>query len=57
MLMTVREFEFSCVGLKPNKTPRTEFTDMDTVFGDIVFQELGNEAKPRGGMIMSVKKV
>jgi hypothetical protein len=55
--MTLREYIFECVDLKPNKTPRTSFTDMDTVFGDIVFQELGLEAKPRGGMMMRVQKI
>jgi cytochrome P450 len=57
LLMTVRDYTFECVDLKPNKTPRTTFTDMDTVFGDIVFQELGLEAKPRGGMMMTVQKI
>lgn len=56
MLMTVRDYDFECANIKPNKVPRTEFTDMDTIFGDIVFQELSLEAKPRGGMMMRVKR-
>ena len=56
LLLTVRDYDFECADLKPNAKPRTSFTDMDTVFGDIVFQELGIEAKPRGGMMMKVKE-
>jgi hypothetical protein len=53
--MTIRDYEFDCAGLKPNKEPRTGWTSMDLRFGDIVFQELGLEAKSRGGMMMTVK--
>lgn len=56
LIMTVRDYTFECVGLKPNAEPKTAFTNLDTVYGDIVFQELGLEAKPRGGMMMTVKK-
>jgi hypothetical protein len=55
--MTVRDYEFECAGLKPNAQPKTTYTELDTVFGDIVFQELGLEARPRGGMMMTCKKV
>lgn len=57
LLMTVRDYEFVCAGLTPNKKPRTGYTRLDTLFGDQVFQELGVEAKPRGGMMMKVRKV
>ncbi|KAF2228137.1 cytochrome P450 [Elsinoe ampelina] len=57
LLMTVREYEFECVGLKPNERPRAEFTDLDGVFGDVVFQELGIEARPRGDVPMRVRRV
>lgn len=59
LLMTVREFEFECVGefFRPNKVPRTVYTDLDTIYGDTAFQELGIEAKPRGGVMMKVRKV
>lgn len=56
LLMTIRDYEFECADLKPNPKPKTTFTEMDTVYGDIVFQELGLEAKPRGGMMMRVKR-
>ncbi|KAM6536296.1 hypothetical protein FALCPG4_002305 [Fusarium falciforme] len=56
LVMTVRDYSFECAGLRPNDTPKTTYTDLDTVYGDIVFQELGLEAKPRGGMMMTVKK-
>jgi cytochrome P450 len=56
LLMTLRDYDFECAHLKPNERPRTSFTDLDTVFGDVVFQELGLEAKPRGGMMMRVRK-
>jgi hypothetical protein len=56
LLMTAREYEFECAGLKPNTKPKTSYTELDTVFGDIVFQELGLEARPRGGMMMRCRK-
>jgi len=56
LLLTVREFDFECDGIVPNKVPRCSWTDLDTQMGDIVFQELGFEAKPRGGMMMKVSK-
>lgn len=55
MLMTIRHYDFECVDLKPNAKPRASYTQLDTVFGDIVFQELAFEAKPRGGMMMKLK--
>jgi cytochrome P450 len=54
LLLTIRDYDFACANLKPNAAPRVPFTSLDTVFGDIVFQELGLEAKPRGGMMMTV---
>ena len=57
LLMTLRDYEFECAGLKPNPQPKTTYTELDTIFGDIVFQELGLEARPRGGMMMTCKKV
>lgn len=56
LLLTIREFDFSCAGLKPNKTPRVPWTDLDLTFGDRAFQELVFEAKPRDGMSMRVKR-
>ena len=56
LLMTLRDYDFECADLKPNKEPKTSYTRLDTVYGDIVFQELGLEAKPRGGMMMTVKR-
>lgn len=55
--MTIREYDFECADLKPNEKPRSCYTKLDTLYGDIIFQELGMEAKPRGGMMMRVKKV
>ena len=57
LLMTCRDYEFECADLKPNAQPRTSYTDLDTVFGDIVFQELGLSAQTRGGMMMRCRKV
>lgn len=57
LAMTLREYEFECVGLKGNEVGRATYTDLDVVFGDVVFQELGLEAKPRGKMNMRVRKV
>ena len=56
LLLTIRELDFKCVGIKPNKTPRVPWTDLDLTFGDRAFQEFVFEAKPRDGMSMSVKK-
>ncbi|KAF4991515.1 hypothetical protein FDECE_14021 [Fusarium decemcellulare] len=56
LIMTIRHYSFDCAGLKPNPEPKTVHTDLDKVYGDIVFQELGLEGKPRGGMMMTVKK-
>ncbi|KEY74596.1 hypothetical protein S7711_05027 [Stachybotrys chartarum IBT 7711] len=57
LLLTVRDFDFECAGLKPNAKPRVTYTDLDTVFGDAVFPWLAIEARPRGGMMMTVKTV
>ena len=61
LLMTVRDYDFEMdTGSryqKPNKEPKMSYTRLDTVYGDVVFQELGLEAKPRGGMMMTVRKV
>jgi hypothetical protein len=56
LLLIIRDFDFECAGLKPNSIPRTVYTNLDLTFGDIVFQEMGIEAKPRGGMMMRVSK-
>ena len=56
LVMVVRDYEFSCADLKPNARPRASYSELDTVYGDVVFQEMGLEAKPRGGMHMTVKK-
>lgn len=56
LLMTARYYDFECAGLSPNLKPKAAFTERDTVFGDIIFQCLGFDAKPRGGMMMKVKK-
>lgn len=54
-LLIIREFDFSCADVKPNKIPRVEWTDLDLTFGDRAFQEYIFEAKPRDGMPMTVK--
>ena len=56
LLMTLRDYDFEIADLKPNKEPRTIHTKLDTIYGDLVFQELGMEAKPRAGMMMRVRK-
>lgn len=56
LLLTIRDFDFACVGLEPNKKPRVPWTDLDLTFGDRAFQEYVFEAKPRDHMPMSVKK-
>lgn len=56
LLLIVRDFDFTCADLKPNKTQRVEWTDLDLTYGDRAFQEFVFEAKPRDGMPMTVKK-
>jgi hypothetical protein len=56
-LMTARDYDFECVGLEPNEKPKSSCTGLDTVFGDVVFQEMGIEAKLRGKMMMRARKV
>jgi cytochrome P450 len=56
LLLTVRDFDFEVANLKPNKTPRADFMQLETIYGDMAYQELGLEAKPRGGMMMKVSK-
>ncbi|KAI1480622.1 cytochrome P450 [Daldinia eschscholtzii] len=56
LLLTVREFCFEIAELQPNPKPKAIYTNLDTIFGDIVFQELSMEAKPRGGMMMTVSE-
>ncbi|KAE8832834.1 hypothetical protein PTNB73_09764 [Pyrenophora teres f. teres] len=55
-LLIVRDFDFTCADLKPNKTPRTEWSNLDLSFGDRAYQEFLFEARPRDGMPMTVKK-
>jgi len=56
LLLTVQDYDFECMDLKPNDKPRAVYTDLDLTYGDVIFQELGIEAKPRGGMMMRVKR-
>lgn len=56
LLLVARDFDYRCAGLRPNEKPRALYTELDTTYGDIIFQEVGLEAKPRGGMMMTVKK-
>jgi cytochrome P450 len=56
LLLTVRDFDFTCADLKPNKTARVPWTDWDLTFGDRAFQQFVFEARPRDGMPMFVKR-
>jgi cytochrome P450 len=56
MVMTIGDYAFECADLKPNREPRTWHTDIDATFGDIAFQQLGLEGRPRDGMMMTVRK-
>jgi cytochrome P450 len=56
LLLTIRDFDFTCADLKPNSTPRVGWTDWDLTFGDRAFQQFIFEARPRDGMPMTVKK-
>ncbi|KAF2009808.1 cytochrome P450 3A30 [Aaosphaeria arxii CBS 175.79] len=56
LLLVIRDFDFHCDGLKPNKSPRVTWTDLDLKYGDRAFQEMVFEARPRDGMPMTVSK-
>lgn len=56
LLLTVRDFDFACADIVPNPKPKCTYTDMDTIYGDVIFQELSLSAGPRGGMVMTVKE-
>lgn len=56
LMSTIRDYDFECAGLKPNARPRLTHTSLDTIYGDVIFQELAMEPKPRGGGMMTVKK-
>ena len=56
LLLTIRDFDFTCADLTPNITPRVPWTDWDLTFGDRAFQQFVFEARPRDGMPMTVKK-
>lgn len=57
LLLVARDYQFQLHGVKPNKTPRACYTNLDTTYGDTVFQELGISASVRGGMWMTVEKL
>ncbi|KAL3298632.1 cytochrome P450 [Colletotrichum asianum] len=50
------DFSSKCHGLAPSTKTTTSYTDLDQIYGGIIFQELGLEAKPRGGMMMTVRR-
>ena len=57
LALLVRDFEFTCVDIKPNSKPKLSVTNLDTIYGDIVFQELAMSAGVRGGMMVTAKRV
>jgi cytochrome P450 len=56
LISIIHDFDFECANLEPNATPHSLYTDLDTKFGNVIFQTMGLSASPRGGMIMRVKK-
>lgn len=56
LLCIIRWFDFEIADLKPSKTQRVPWMDLDLKLGDLAFQELAMEAKPRGGVMMRVKR-
>lgn len=56
LLCIVRWFDFEVADLKPSKTQRVPWMDLDLKLGDLAFQEIGLEAKPRDGVMMRVKR-
>ncbi|CZR46592.1 uncharacterized protein FPRO_12042 [Fusarium proliferatum ET1] len=56
MVMTMGKYTFECAELKPNREPKTKHTNSDLVFGDMAFQQLGLDGRPRDGMMMTVRQ-
>ncbi|QGI85386.1 unnamed protein product [Fusarium fujikuroi] len=56
MVMTMSKYTFECAELKPNREPKTKHTNFDLVFGDMAFQQLGLDGRPRDGMMMTVRQ-
>lgn len=57
LLLTVRDFNFTCANLKPHKTQLVPWTNLDLFFGDRAFSRFSFGAEPRDGMPMTVKLV
>lgn len=56
MLLTVRWFDFELLVENRNEKPRADFTDLDTIIGDLAFQQVGMEAKPSKSMRFQVRQ-
>jgi cytochrome P450 len=56
LVMAMRDFKYQCVGIKRNAFSRAKYTDLDTSFGDVVFQKFGMSAKPGGRIAVKVEK-
>jgi cytochrome P450 len=59
LLLTVRWFDFELAATessRPRAEPRVEWFDLDTKIGDMAYQDMGLEAKPRGGVKMRVRR-
>lgn len=60
LLLTVRWLDFELVqdtpDTKPRAEPRMPWLDLDTKVGDMAYQELGFEAKPRNGVRMTIRR-
>lgn len=56
LLCLVRWFDFEIVDLKPRKTPRAPWSDLDLKLGDLAYQELQLGASPRGSVTMQARK-
>lgn len=56
LLCLVRWLDFELAGLGPSEKQRVPWMELDTKLGDLAFQELGLEAKPRGGVMMRVRR-
>lgn len=56
LLCLLRWFDFALADLKPAATPRAPWTDLDLKLGDLAFQEIALEAKPRDGVMMKVRR-
>ncbi|PGG98102.1 hypothetical protein AJ79_08983 [Helicocarpus griseus UAMH5409] len=55
LLLVLRSFDFEALGIKPHNNPIATYTNLDTIYGDLIYQRQALTARPIGGQSMKVK--